>query len=92
MVAIAFHGWPQTRSFGQKTLGQTTGPEGFVLSDGAILGITVADSSDHTGQIYQDGITPDDPIVVKQSALFRDDSVPPPAIDWLLSQASCQVE
>jgi C-terminal processing protease CtpA/Prc len=89
LVAIAFRGWPNTRSFGQETLGRTTGPQGFFLSDGAILGISVAYFTDHTGQVYTNGIMPDEYIFEEKGPLFRDRSVPPQAIDWLLSQPAC---
>jgi hypothetical protein len=89
-VAVAFRGWAHTRSFGQHTLGQTTAPEGFQLEDGAVLGISVAYFSDHTGQIYSGEITPDDPIISRENPIFRDNSVPQEAIDWLLNQEICQ--
>jgi C-terminal processing protease CtpA/Prc len=89
MVAIAFRGWPHTRSFGQRTLGRTTAPEGFTLSDGAILGISVAYFTDHNGEIYRGKITPDDIIVNHDNPILRDRDVPQPAMDWLLNQPSC---
>jgi len=92
LVAIAFRGWPNTRSFGQETLGRTTGPEGFYLSDGAILGISTIYFSDKTGRVYIEGISPDEYIFEEKGPLFRDRSVPQQAIDWMLSQPACAGE
>ncbi len=89
MVAIAFRGRPHTCSFGQRTLGRTTAPKGFTLSDGAILGISVAYFTDHNGKVYRGKITPDDILVDHDNPILRDRDVPQPAIDWLLSHPAC---
>jgi carboxyl-terminal processing protease len=88
LVAIAFRGWPNTRSFGQKTLGRTTAPQGFTLDDGAILGISAAWFADHTGQVYQGPVVPDQ-VTSHGNPAIMDGSLPQPAIDWLLSQQAC---
>jgi len=89
LVAVAFRGWSYTRSFGQRTWGLTTAPEGFFLENGTVLGISVAYFTDHTGQIYQGKILPEQPISAHDNPIMRDDSVPQLVIDWLLGQTTC---
>jgi carboxyl-terminal processing protease len=79
-TAISFRGRPNTRFFGQPSYGLTTGNEGFPLSDGAMIILTVAVELDRTGQEYGGSIIPD----VVTSAAESD------ATDWLLSQAVCK--
>ena len=59
MVAIAFRGQALSRSFGQPTRGLPTANEGFELSDGAEINLTVANSADRTGQQYDAAVMPD---------------------------------
>jgi len=89
LVAIAFRGRPDARSFGWPTLGRTTAPEGFPLSDGAMLGFSVARFADRTGQVYTDKFMPDQRFVTHDSPTYRTREVPQQAIDWLLGQAAC---
>jgi hypothetical protein len=90
LVAIAFRARPNTRSFGQRTNGLTTAPAGFVLPDGAALGVSTSYFADITGQTYPEGIIPDDVIPGVGDPLFRDPAVvPQEAIDWLLGQPAC---
>ncbi len=89
IVAIAFRDWPNTRSFGQETWGRTTAPHGYFLSDGAILGVSVAYFTDHTGHVYNEKVAPDEYILEDKAPEFRNRSVPQPAIDWLLNQPAC---
>jgi C-terminal processing protease CtpA/Prc len=89
LVAIALRARPNTRSFGQRTNGLTTAPRGFVLSDGAALGVSTSYFADITGETYPEGIIPDDVIPGRGDPLFRDPAVPQEAIDWLLGQPPC---
>jgi hypothetical protein len=59
MVAIAFRGQALSRSFGQPTQGLPTANEGFELSDGAEINLTIAISADRTGQYYDSAVVPD---------------------------------
>jgi carboxyl-terminal processing protease len=59
IAALAFRGQALTRSFGQPTQGLPTANEGFDLSDGAQILLTVAISTDRTGQRYDSALIPD---------------------------------
>jgi len=87
-LTIAFHGRPDTRSFGQPTGGQNPGiGKVFTLEDGGILWITNSLSVDRAGKIYpMTPIQPDEVIT-----LPPDGSVPEAAEYWLLSQPACAI-
>ena len=59
MVAIAFLGRPNVRTFGAPTAGFTTGNASFPMSDGALLLITGAFARDRAGRDYSGPIQPD---------------------------------
>lgn len=59
VVAVAFRGQARTRSFGQPTAGCSTCNQGFTLSDGAEILLTVAVYEDRTGDRYGSTIQPD---------------------------------
>jgi hypothetical protein len=90
LVAIAFNSWPNTNSIGQRTLGRTTAPTGFILSDGAMLGISTHWFTDHTGQIYSGKYRPQQLLSSRENPILRNPGVPEEAIQWLLSQPPCQ--
>ncbi len=90
-IAVAFRGRPRTRSFGQPTAGVPTANQGFKLSDGAILEITVAVDADRTGQTYDSSISPDQEVQSLPRLQPRaDDQVAQAALTWLHTQGSCQ--
>jgi hypothetical protein len=88
-LAIAFHGWSNTRSFGQETFGRTTAPEGFFLEDGAVFAFSTAWFGDHSGEVYPDSYVPEVRIPAHDDPIFRDRTLPAQAIEWLLSQPAC---
>lgn len=91
-IVVAFRGRPNTRSFGLYTYGVPTGNEGFTLSDGAVIALTVAVFADRTGQTYEDRIYPDELVdVAWKLTIIMDEIIPQPAIDWLMSQPACTV-
>jgi carboxyl-terminal processing protease len=91
-IVVAFRGRPDTRSFGLYTAGVPTGNEGFTLSDGAVIALTVGVNADRTGQTYDDRIYPDEWVdEVQKLTIIIDEIIPQPAIDWLLSQPACTV-
>jgi len=59
MIAIAFIGRENARSFGPETCGLTTANEAFDLSDGAILLLTVSTFADRFGNVFGGRVTPD---------------------------------
>ena len=79
-TAISFRGRPNTRFFGEPTYGLTTGNQGFPLSDGAMIILTVAVELDRTGQEYGGKIVPD----VDTSNAETE------ATEWLLAQPACE--
>jgi len=90
-IVVAFRGRPNTRSFGLYTAGVPTGNEGFTLSDGAVIALTVAVFADRTGQTYEDRIYPDEWVDEAQKlTIIMDEIIPKPAIDWLMSQPACR--
>lgn len=59
-MALAFRGQALTRSFGQPTAGCTTCNQGYALTDGAEIVLTVGVNVDRTGQRYGGAIQPDE--------------------------------
>ena len=59
-VAIAFRGRPNTRSFGTATRGLSTSNEGYPLSDGATLLLTVSTMADRNLTLYGNFVVPDE--------------------------------
>lgn len=75
-TVIAFKGRPDTRFFGEPTCGLSTANRGFILSDGAILVLTVSTMADRTRRVYGDSVFPDEVIVNPTAVVAR-------AIEWL---------
>jgi carboxyl-terminal processing protease len=89
-IVVAFRGRPQTRSFGEPTDGVPTANEGYRLSDGAFLILTVAVDADRTGQTYDSAITPDQPVPVDLSQIGTPaDRGVQAATTWLHTQEGC---
>jgi hypothetical protein len=78
-IAVAFQGRPNTQTFGDPTRGTPTGIEGFTLSDGAVVGLTVVRFADRTGQPYG----PLGGLVPNESGGEAE------ATAWLLAQPQC---
>jgi hypothetical protein len=78
-IAVAFQGRPNTQTFGGPTRGTPTGIEGFTLSDGAVIGLTVGQFADRTGRLYGPlgGLVPDESGGEVE------------ATEWLLGQPQC---
>ena len=62
VVAIAFRGRPDTRSFGRPTGGYSTGNRTYRLSDGAAILLTVSVYGDRHKQAYGEEVIPDVPV------------------------------
>jgi carboxyl-terminal processing protease len=88
-VVVSFRNRPKTRSFGQGTWGVSTANAGFMLSDGAMLNLTVAWMADRTGHIYGSVINPDE--AVYGTATFDEDTDPAiqAAKAWLALEGDC---
>lgn len=75
-IVIAFVGRPNTRSFGRPTCGLSTANQGFPLSDGATLYLTVSYMADRSKKIYGGRVVPNEVIQTNAETLQR-------AIDWI---------
>lgn len=62
VVAVAFRGRPDTRSFGQPSAGLSTGNAGYRLPDGSELFVTTSVDTDRTGHAYGERLVPDQPV------------------------------
>lgn len=81
IVAIAFRDRPNTRSFGHPTAGLSTANEGFKLSDGSNIVLTVAVDADRTGRVYGGKLDPDETV--------DDATVLDAASKWLRDSSGC---
>jgi C-terminal processing protease CtpA/Prc len=89
-VTIAFRNRPEARSFGGPTAGVPTVNTGEVLSDGAVIILTVGVMADRTGQTYEYRIMPDQQVEIDWGALGTDsDLVITAARKWLEDQPAC---
>ncbi|WP_158543189.1 S41 family peptidase [Dyella psychrodurans] len=88
VVAIAFQGRANTRSFGASTAGLTMANRMFSLPDGALLSLASAIDVDRSGREYGDKIEPDQP--VSSDPTKDSDPVIDAAKAWLAKQDSCR--
>jgi hypothetical protein len=84
---LAFLGRPDTRSFGDTTAGYNSVNNGYLLSDGANMVITVGYSRDRLGRTYALKVAPDERIVpsddpARDAPLDR-------AVAWLARARAC---
>jgi hypothetical protein len=75
---IAFRGRAATRSFGVATCGVSTANQGFRLSDGALLNLTVAVMADRARTPYGEQVVPDEIVDGTTAVVHR-------AVAWLRS-------
>ena len=89
-IVVAFRGRPSTRSFGEPTAGVPTANQGFSLSNGALLVLTVAVDADRTGRTYDSAIPPDQlvPVDLSQIGTPADGGVQA-ATTWLHKREGC---
>ncbi len=98
LITIAFRGGAVPyRTFGENTLGLTTGPLGTYLApDSGYLNITASVMFDRLGRQYGGVLTPDQPVagpswrtLTPGGVLRNGDPVLTAAVQWLQSQPSC---
>lgn len=83
-IAIAFRGKSDTRFFGTHTYGVSTANDGFLLSDGANIVLTVGVGADKNGKIYMHGIEPDEVIPNGEKEFSaNEDPVIHAALGWI---------
>ncbi|MNQ81211.1 Peptidase family S41 [compost metagenome] len=88
-VVVAFRGRANTRTFGQPTVGVSTANDGFELSDGVNLVVTVGVMTDRNGVAYPQGLAPDQPVAFTPAAGGHEDSQIEAAKAWLTDQPGC---
>ncbi len=88
-VTIAFRGRPQTRSFGQPTVGTPTANSAFPLSDGALILMTTGLMADRTGRRYGARVEPDEVVAAPLEPDDVQDLALAAAIRWLQKSPSC---
>jgi carboxyl-terminal processing protease len=59
IVAVAFHGRSNARSFGTHTAGFSTSNAEFSLPDGSVLHLSTSVAADRNGALFEDGLNPD---------------------------------
>jgi carboxyl-terminal processing protease len=87
-VAVAFRARRDARSFGQATWGISTANAPFLLSDGAVIFLTVSTMADREGTVYGRALAPDEPVVGEKTGNPETDPVLRAALEWL-STKSC---
>lgn len=80
-VAISLIGNGNTRSFGERTWGLTTGNGSFDLPDGARMMLASTIMADRNGKMYRAGVEPDE--LIDPASAPGGDAVLWRAIDWI---------
>lgn len=88
VVAVAFRGRPNTRSFGAATAGLSTGNATFPLGDGSLLALTTVVDMDRDGHVYGGEIEPDETAASTQQG--GADEALAAAAAWLARSPSCK--
>jgi C-terminal processing protease CtpA/Prc len=84
VVVAAFHNKENTRSFGTKTYGVSTGNQNFNLSDGSMLILTTSIYADRKGRVFGTEIEPDETVEFKYNSIGKkSDLVIQKAIEWI---------
>lgn len=90
LVAVAFQGRANVRTFGEPTAGVPHLNLHTPLSDGASLGVSGAVARDRAGKLYDEPISPDEKVIIDWRRLGRpDDPVIMAAQEWLAAQLVC---
>lgn len=84
IVTISFIGNYNTKSFGQPTMGLTTGNGSFDLADESKMYLASTVMSDRNGKLYHGSIEPDFPI--ENKTIDGKDIVIKAAIEWIKSR------
>lgn len=84
VVVTAFHNKENTKSFGTKTYGVSTGNKNFSLSDGSMILLTTSIYADRKGIIFGAEIEPDEIVEFKYNSIGeQNDLVIQKAIEWI---------
>jgi C-terminal processing protease CtpA/Prc len=89
-VLVAFLSRPDSRVFGEATVGLASANVARTLPDGAMLFLATAWFADRSGQIYDGRILPDEEIPMNWAQFgTADDDVLQTAVVWLQDQPDC---
>jgi len=84
VVVTAFHNKENTRFFGEKTAGLSTGNQNFNLNDGSMILLTTSIYADRKGIIFGAEIEPDEYINFEYNSIgMESDLVLQKAIEWI---------
>jgi hypothetical protein len=81
IVVISFVGNANTKSFGQTTMGLTTGNGSFDLPDGSRMFLASTIMADRSGKQYHRGVVPD--VLIEEGKTNEPDPVIKAAIEWI---------
>ena len=82
MVAVAFIGSKNVRTFGTASAGYTTANQTFRLKDGSILQLATLAVKDRNGKFYTDRLVPDEFIIDNKLAV-KNNNVVRRAVEWV---------
>lgn len=82
-LAVAFRARGDVRFFGEPTWGLSTANAPFLLSDGAVMVLTVSTMSDRSGAVYGRGLVPDEPVLGEKTGDPETYAVLRAAMAWL---------
>ena len=84
VVVTAFHNKENTKSFGTKTYGVSTGNQNFDLSDGSMILLTTSIYADRKGEIFGAEIEPDEIVEFEYNSIGKqNDLVIQKAMEWI---------
>jgi len=84
VVVTAFHNKENTKSFGTKTYGVSTGNKNFDLSDGSMILLTTSIYADRKGIIFGAEIEPDEFVDFEYNSIgMENDLVIQKAMEWI---------
>ncbi len=84
IVVISFIGNAKTRSFGQPTMGLTTGNRSFDLPDGSQIYLASTIMADRTDKEYRGSVKPD--VLIEKMTVDGKDVALTTAVEWIASQ------
>ena len=90
-AVLAMIGRPDTRIFGESTVGVTSTNVAYTLGDGSLMQVTTSYDVDRTGVLHDGRIAPDQALTTDWSTLGTDtDPTLNAAIAWLNEQPACR--
>lgn len=82
-VAVMFKGRPNTRFFGEKTIGMTTVTDWKIINPSITMSLSVSYYRDRNGQVYRTYVEPDEAFPFVVDPLSDADACVQRAVEWL---------